>query len=73
MVRWSIVDDAKLAKLFEDNVLDPSDTETKTLQKAQEDYFPEFLYANFAPLYRKNQQLIVWTAARTTLSTSTSA
>jgi hypothetical protein len=40
--RWSKVEDGKLVKLLEDNILDPSDMETKTMEQAREDYFPEF-------------------------------
>jgi hypothetical protein len=53
MGRWTKVEDAKLAKLFQDNILDPSDTQTKTIQKAREDHFPGFSYTNFGPLFRK--------------------
>jgi hypothetical protein len=52
--RWGKEEDAKLAQLFRTphNGVDPSKLDIKTVKAVHEKYFPDFLYRNFAPLYR---------------------
>ena len=51
MGRWSLEDDAKLARLFREKTIDYSKTDTASI-KAAIKHFPGAKYENFAPLFK---------------------
>jgi hypothetical protein len=51
--RWSTPNDEALLKLFSDKKIDPEKIERADIENVRATYFPQFVYKNFAPLYRK--------------------
>ena len=54
VVWWNKSDNEKLAKLWHTphSGIDPKDLSVDAVKKVHENYFPQFKYPNFAPLYR---------------------
>lgn len=55
--RWSATNDDALLKLFKDKKIDPEKIDAGEVEKIRATYFPQFVYKNFAPLYRKKARL----------------